>query len=122
MFENRVLRRIFGPKREEVAGGFRGLCNEILNLYPSNIIRMIKSRWMRWEGDEARMGETKNVYILVVMPEWKRPLGRPSCRREYNIILDLREVGWQGVDWMHLAQVRDQLLALVNTVMNFQVP
>jgi hypothetical protein len=80
VFENRVLRRIFGPKREEVTGEWRKLHNEELhNLYSSpNIIRMIKSRRMRWAGQVARMGEKRNAYrILVGKPEGRRPLGRP---------------------------------------------
>jgi hypothetical protein len=83
VFENRVLRRIFGPKRDGVAGDWRKLHNEELDkLYSSpNIIRMIKSRRMRWAGNVARMGETRNAYrILVGKPEGKRPLGRPRCR------------------------------------------
>jgi hypothetical protein len=82
VFENRVLRRIFGPKRDEVTGDWRKLHNEELhNLYSSpNIIRMIKSRRIRWAGHAARMGETRNAYrILVGRPEGKRPLGRPRC-------------------------------------------
>jgi hypothetical protein len=83
MFENRVLRRIFGHKREEVAGGWRRLHNEeLLNLYTSpNIVRVIKLRRVRWEGHVARMGKMRNAYnILVVKPEGKRPLGRPRRR------------------------------------------
>jgi hypothetical protein len=91
VFENRVLRKIFGPKRDEVTGGWRKLHNEELhNLYSS--------------------------------PEGKRPLGRPRCRWVDNIKMDLREIGWDGVDWIELAQERDQWRALVNTVMNLRVP
>jgi hypothetical protein len=69
------------------------------------------------------MGEKRNVYrILVGKPEGKRPLGRPRCRWEANIRLDLREIGWSGMDWIDLAQDRDQWRALVNTVMNLRVP
>jgi hypothetical protein len=88
VFENRVLRRIFGPKRDEVTGDWRKLHNEQLrNLYSSpNIIRMIKSRWMRLAGHVARMGEKRNAYrILVGKPEGKRSLGRPRCRWVDNI-------------------------------------
>jgi hypothetical protein len=83
VFENRVLRRICGPKRDGVAGGWRKLHNEELhNLYSSpNIIRIIKSRRMRWAGLVARIGEKRNVYrILIGKPEGKRPLGRPRRR------------------------------------------
>jgi hypothetical protein len=82
VFENRVLRRIFGPRRDEVTGEWRKLHNEELHiLYSSpNIIRQIKSRRMRWAGQVARMGEERNVYrVLMGKPEGKRPLGSPRC-------------------------------------------
>jgi hypothetical protein len=123
VFENRVLMRIFGPKRDEVTGDWRKLHNEELyNLYSSsNIIRMIKSRRMRWAGYVARMGEKMNAYwTLVGKPEGGRPLGRPRRRWLDNIKIDLREIGWDGVDWVDLAQDRDQWRALVNTVMNLR--
>jgi hypothetical protein len=87
MFENRVLRRIFGPKRDEVTGGWRKLHNELHNLHSSsNIIRMIKSRRMRWAGHVARMGKKRNAYmILVGKPEGMRSLGRPRRRWVDNI-------------------------------------
>jgi hypothetical protein len=97
VFENRVLRRIFGPKRDGVTGEWRRLHNEELNhLYSSpNIIRVIKSRRMKWAGRVARMGEGRGAYrILVGRPEGRRPLGRPSSRWEDNIKIDLQEVGW----------------------------
>jgi hypothetical protein len=88
-----------------------------------NIIRMIKSNRMRWAGNVARMGETRNTYrILVGKPDGKRPLGRPRRRWVDNIKMDLREIGWDGRDWIELAQDRDQWRALVNTVMNLRVP
>jgi hypothetical protein len=90
-----VLRRIFGPKRDEETGGWRKLHNEALrNLYSSpSIIRMIKSRRMRWAGHVARMGEKRNAYrILVGKTERKRPLGRPRRRWVDNIKMDLREI------------------------------
>jgi hypothetical protein len=96
VFENRVLRRIFGPKRDEVTGEWRKFHNEELhNLYSSpNIIRMIKSRRMRWAGHVARVGEKRNAYrILVGKPEERRPLGRPRRRWVDNIKIDLREIG-----------------------------
>jgi hypothetical protein len=84
---------------------------------------MIKSRRMRWAGHVAQMGETKNAYrILVGKPEGKRPLGRPRRRWVDNIKIDLREIGWDGMVWIKLAQDRDEWRALVNTVMNLRVP
>jgi hypothetical protein len=125
VFENRVLRRIFEPKRDEVIGGWRKLHNEELyNLYcwPS-IIRMIKSRRTRWTGHIARMREKRNAYrILVGKPEGKRPLGRPRRKWDGNIRVDLREIGWGGMDWIDVAQDRNQWRALVNTVMSLRVP
>jgi hypothetical protein len=106
VFENIVLRRIFGPRRDEVMGDWRKLQNEELhNLYSlPSIIRMIKSRRMRWAGDVARMGETRNVYrILVGKPEGKRPLGRSRRRWVDNIKIDLKEIGCDGMDWIDLA-------------------
>jgi hypothetical protein len=90
-FENRVLRRMFGPKRDEVTGGWRKLYDNLCSS-PSKI-RMIKSRRMRWAGHVARMGEKKSVYkILMGKSEGKRPLGRPKCRWVDNIGTDLREI------------------------------
>ena len=94
-FQNMVLRRIFGPRRDEVSGEWRRLHNEELNdLYSSpSIVRVIKSRRMRWAGNVARMGEERGVYrVLVGKPEGKRPLGRPRRRWVDNIRVDLREV------------------------------
>jgi hypothetical protein len=92
-------------------------------LYSSpDIIRQIKSRRMRWEEHVARMGEGRNVYrVLVGNPEGKRPLERPRRRWEDGIKRDLREIGWEGVEWIHLAQDRDLWRAVVNAVMNFRV-
>jgi hypothetical protein len=125
VFENRVLRRIFGPKRDEVTGEWRRLHNEELNdLYSSpNIIWVIKSRRMRWSGHVTRMGEKRGAYrILVGRPEGRRPLGRPRHRWENNIKMDLQEVEWVGMNWIELAQDRDSWWALVNVVMNLWVP
>jgi hypothetical protein len=125
VFENRVLRRIFGPKRDEVTGEWRRLHNEELNdLYSSpNIIRVIKSRRMRWAGHVVRMGEGRGPYrILVGRPEGRSPLGRPRHRWEDNIKMDLQEVGWRGMDWIDMTQDRDRWRALVNAVMNLRVP
>jgi CRISPR/Cas system-associated protein Cas7 (RAMP superfamily) len=103
VFENRVLRRIFGPKRDKVTGGWRKLHNEELHgLYSSpSIVRAIKAKRMRWAGHVARMGEVRGAY---------------------NIEMDLWEIGFWDVDWIHWAQDRDRWRALVNTVMNLQVP
>jgi hypothetical protein len=116
-----VLRWIFGPKREEVTGEWRTLpSGELHNLYLSaGIVRQIKSRRMRWAGHVARMGEGRNMYrVLVGKPEGKRPLQRPRCRWEDEIKMDLREMGWGGVEWIHLAQGRDCWRAVANAVMN----
>jgi hypothetical protein len=83
---------------------------------------MIKSRRMRWVGHVARIGEVRNAYILVGKLEGRRPLGRPRRRWEDNIQMDLREIGFADVHWIHLAQDRDRWRALVNTVMNLRVP
>jgi hypothetical protein len=125
VFENRVLRRILGPKRDEVTGEWRKLHNEELSdLYSSpSIITIIKSKRMRWEGHLARMGEKRNAYgLLVGKPEGKRPLGRPSGREVDNIRMDLGEVGWGDVDWIILVQDSNRCRALVNSVLNLRVP
>jgi hypothetical protein len=103
VFENRVLRRIFGPKRDEVTGGWRKLHNE--------------------GGEMGRAcstnGEKRNVYtILVENPKRKRPLGRSRCRWVDNVKMDLRRIGCVGMDWIDLVQDSDQWWAFVNTVMN----
>jgi hypothetical protein len=101
VFGNRVLRRIFGPKRDEVTGEWRRLHNEELNdLYSSpNIIRVIKSRRMRWAGHVVRKAEGRGAYrISVGRHEGRRPLERRRRRWEDNIKMDLQEVGWEGVD------------------------
>jgi hypothetical protein len=124
VFENRVLRRIFGPKRDEVMGEWRKLHNEELhNLYLSpDIIRQVKSRRMRWAGHVARMGEEIKVYkVFVGKPEGKRPLGRPRRRWEDGVRMDLREIGLGSVDWIRLDQDRDRWRAVVSAVMNLRV-
>jgi hypothetical protein len=123
-FLRTVLRKIFGPKREE-DGSWRKLHNdELHNLYSlPNIVRVIKSRGMRWVGHVARMGEERGVYrVLVGRPEGKRPLGRPRRRWEDNIKMDVREIGIDGANWIQLAQDRVKWRAFVNTVMNLRVP
>ena len=112
-------------KTDEVTGEWRKLHNEELtDLYSlPNIVRVVKSRRMRWAGHVARMGEGRGVYsVLVGKPEGKRPLGRPTRRCEDDIKMDLQEVGGSCGDWMELAQDRDRWRGLVNTVMNLRVP
>jgi len=125
VFDNMVLRRIFGPRREEVMGEWRRLHNEELNdLYSSpNFVRVIKPRRMRLAGHVARMGEESGVYrVLVGKPEGRRPLGRPRRRWVDNIRMDLREVGCVYMDWIGLAQDRDMWRTLVSAVMNLRLP
>jgi len=125
VFENKVLRRIFGPRSEEVTGEWRRLHDEELNdLYCSpNTVWVIQSRRMRWAGHVVRMVEERGVYrVLVWKPEGKKPLGRPRRRWVDNIRMDLQEVGCGYVDWFGLAQDRDRWRTLVSAVMNLRVP
>jgi hypothetical protein len=125
VFENRVLRKIFGPKRDEVTGEWRKLHNEELNDQYSlpSIVRVVKSRRMRWAGHVTRMREDRGVHrVLVGKPERKRPLRRPRRRWEDNIKMDLQKVGGGRRDWMELAQDRDRWRALVGMVRDFGVP
>jgi hypothetical protein len=118
------LLRIFGAKSEE-DGSWRKFHNdELHNLYSSpNIVRVIKSRRMRWAGHVARTGEGRGVYSpLVGGPKGKRPLGRPRCRWEDNIKMDLRERGIDRANLIQLARDRVQWWAFVSTVMNLRVP
>jgi hypothetical protein len=122
VFENRVLRRIYRPKRDKVTGEWRKLHNEELNdLYFSpNIIQVVRSRRMRWVGHVVHMGEGRGAYrVLVEKPEGKRSLGRPRCRWEDNIKMDLQKVrlgAWTGLIWL-----QDRWRAVVNEVMNLRV-
>jgi hypothetical protein len=122
--ENRVLRKIFGPKREEGVSWRKLHNDELHDLYSSpNIVRVVKSRRMRWAGHVARMGEGRGAYrVLVGRPEGRRPFGRPRRRWEDNIKMDLGEIGIDGANWIQLAQDRVQWRAFVNMVMNLRVP
>jgi hypothetical protein len=119
VFENKVVRRIFGPKRDEVTGEWRKLHNEELHIlhFSPNFIRQIKSRRRRWAGHVERMGE-ECVQGFDGKTRRKEPLGRPRRRWEDGIRMELRDIGWGSVDWIQLAQDRDQWRVLVNTVMS----
>jgi hypothetical protein len=125
VFENRVLRRIFAPKRDGVTGGWRRLHNdEPRNLYSlPSIIRVINPRRMRWAAHVAPMEEKRNVYrLLVGKSEGKRPLGRPKRTWICNIKMDFLEIGLDVVDWIGLARGTYSWRAIVNAVLNLQVP
>ncbi|KAJ4428016.1 hypothetical protein ANN_24030 [Periplaneta americana] len=120
VFENKALRKIFGPKGDEVTGEWRKLHIEELQSSP-DIIRNIKSRRLRWIGHVASMGESRNAYrVLIGRPEGKRPLGRPRRRWGDNIKMNLREVGYDDRDWINLAQDRDLWRAYVRAAMNLR--
>jgi len=124
VFENMVLRRIFGPRRDEVMGKWRRLHNEELNdLYSSpSIVWLIKSRRMRWAGHVAHMDEERGVYrVLVGKPEGRRPMGRPRRRWVDNIRMDLQQVRCRYMNLIGLAQDRDSWRTLVSAVMNLRV-
>jgi len=125
VFENRVLRRILGRKRDKVTGEWRKLHNEELNdLYSSpNIFLVIKSRYMKWLGHVARMGERRGVYrVLVGKPEGRRPLGRPRHRWNVNIEMVHQEVEEGAIDWIDPVENKDTWQDFVNTVMKLLVP
>jgi len=120
VFENRVLKIIFGPRRQ-----WRKLHNEELNdLYSSpSTVRVIKSRRMRWAGHVAHMGEERGAYrVLVGKQEGKKSLGRSRRRWVDNIRTDLQEVGCGYMDWIGLAQYRDRWRTLLSVEMNLRVP
>ena len=125
MFENKILRKIFGARKDEITGEWRKLHNvELYALYSlPNIIRSLKSRRLRWAGHVARMEQSRNAHrVLVGKPEGKRPLGRTRRRWEDNIKVDLREVGGDPGELIDLAEDRDQWRAYVRAVMNLRVP
>jgi len=125
VIENRVLRRVFGPKRDEITGEWRKLHNEELSdLYSlHNLVGVVKSRRMRWTGHVVSTGEGRGVHrVLVGKPERKRPLGRPRRGWKDNIKMDLQEVGGSCGNWKDLAQDREWWWELVSTVMKFWVP
>jgi hypothetical protein len=121
VFDNRLLRKIFWLKRDEVTREWRRRLNEKLYDLSSslNIILLIKSRRMRLAGHVASMGHRRDAYrVLVGKPVGKILLGRPRCRWENNIKMGLQEGGLGGMDWIHLAQDRDKWQAFVNAVIN----
>jgi hypothetical protein len=123
-FENKVLRRIFGPKRDEVTGEWRKLHNKELHVFYSSpcLIRIIKATRMRWAGHVAQMGEKRSTYgLLVGKPEGKRLLGRPGHRWVDNIRMDFGGLGWGDVDLIGLPQDRNRWRTLVNSVLNLRV-
>jgi hypothetical protein len=124
VFEIGVVRKVFGPKNEEVTGELRQLHNEKLHdLFSPNIIRVIKSvRRTRWAGHVACMGRKRNVCrVLVGKPEGRRLLRRTTCTWEDNSKTDLQEIGFDSVDCIHLAQDMDTGWTLLNTALNIPV-
>ena len=120
MFEKWVLRRIYGPRTDEVAGEWKRLHNEES---AANNIPVITQRRMRWAEHVARMGASTAAYwVLVGVTEARRPFERPRRRSENNIKMDLQDVGWKGRDWINPAQGRDMWQAPVYAVMNLRVP
>ena len=115
MFKHRVLRKIFGPKTDEVTGEWE----QLHDMHSSpNIIRAIKSRRMRQAAHLAHTGDRSVYGVLVERPDEKRSLGRPKLRWEDNIKIDVQVVGWGGINLIALAQNRDRQLTPVNVVMN----
>ena len=125
VFENRVLRKIVGPKRDEVTGEWRRLHNEEHHVlyYSLSIIRLIRSRIMRYRGQVAGMGNRRGAYrVLVGRGEGKKPFGRHRHRWKNNIKMGLQEVGWGDMDCSHLAQDRERWRAIANVVMSLRSP
>jgi hypothetical protein len=125
VFENRVLRRVFWPKRDEVTGQWGKLhYGELNDLYSSpSIVRVIKSRRMRWVGHVVHIRERRGIYrALVGKRGVKRPFGKPRRRKEDSIKMDVQEMGCGGMDWVELAQDRDRMWELVYVAMNLQIP
>jgi len=125
VFENIVLKRIFGPRRDEVTGEWRRLHNEELNdlFSSSNIVLVIKNEQNEMGWECGTYGGGQEVYrVLVGKPDGKRPLGRPRRRWVDNIRMDLQEVGCGYMDLIGMAQDRDRWRTIVSAVMNFRVP
>jgi len=124
VFENRVWRKIFGPKRGEDGSWIKLPNDELHSLYSShNIVRLIKSKRKRRAEHESRMGDGRGVYmVLVGRPEGKRPLRRPWHKWEDNINMDVRDIGIDGANWIRLAQDTVYWRAFVRKVMNLRVP
>ena len=123
VFENKVLKKIFGTKKDEITGELRKFHNaELHALYSPNIIRNLKSRRLRLAGHIAPMEQSRSAYrVLVGNPEEKRPLGRSRHRWEGNMKMDLREEGCDSRDWIALAEDRDQWRTYLRAIMNLWV-
>ena len=125
ILQSYLTNRYFRTKYREVYSSLRQIVPGVpQGLYSlPNIVRVVKSRRMRWAGHVACMGEDRVLHrVLVGKPEGKRPLGRPRRRWEDNIKMDVQEVGGGRGDWMELAQDRDRWRVLVGTVRDFRVP
>ena len=122
VFENRILKQIFGPKRDE-SEEWRRLHNQELHSLYRSPFRVIKSRRLRWAGHVARMEEGRSAFkILAGKPTGRRHLGRPRRRWEDNIRMDLEEIGINAGNWVDSAQDRNYWRAVVNAALNLRVP